>query len=175
MNRFATHVIRVLVIAAYALNAVAQTDDGTVSPAPAAAETDTVFRPVGIGTTAPTVALTIDTGAVRAEQNLITSQEYDHRVAGVVSAEPGVILGVAGDSKEMVATTGRVKVNVDATRSAIRVGDLLVTSARPGVAMKSEPVEINGRRFHQPGTIIGKALEPLASGIGEILVLLSLQ
>jgi hypothetical protein len=31
------------------------------------------------------------------------------------------------------------------------------------------------RSFHQPGTIIGKALEPLASGKGEILVLLSLQ
>ena len=41
--------------------------------------------------------------------------------------------------------------------------------------MKSEPMEINGRRFHQPGTIIGKALEPLDAGTGEILVLLSLQ
>ncbi|HEV7240019.1 MAG TPA: hypothetical protein VGQ36_12340 [Thermoanaerobaculia bacterium] len=44
-----------------------------------------------------------------------------------------------------------------------------------GVAMRSVPFEINGRRFHQPGTIIGKALEPLPSGEGEILVLLSLQ
>jgi hypothetical protein len=29
--------------------------------------------------------------------------------------------------------------------------------------------------MHAPGTIIGKALEPLAGGKGEILVLLSLQ
>jgi hypothetical protein len=36
-------------------------------------------------------------------------------------------------------------------------------------------MEINGRQFHQPGTIIGKALEPLDGGVGEILVLLSLQ
>ncbi len=100
---------------------------------------------------------------------------YDTSVAGVVSAQPGVLLGVASDSKEQIATTGRVKVRVDATRSPIRVGDLLVTSDVPGTAMRSEPMEINGRRFHQPGTIIGKALEPLASGTGEILVLLSMQ
>jgi hypothetical protein len=29
--------------------------------------------------------------------------------------------------------------------------------------------------IHRPGTIIGKALEPLEGGVGEILVLLSLQ
>ncbi|HEX2120054.1 MAG TPA: hypothetical protein VHL59_00290 [Thermoanaerobaculia bacterium] len=111
----------------------------------------------------------------RSDEVMPSSQEYDEHVAGVVSAQPGLILGVGSDSKEMVATTGRVKVKVDATRAPIRIGDLLVSSGKPGTAMKSEPMEIGGRRFHQPGTIIGKALEPLASGEGEILVLLSLQ
>jgi hypothetical protein len=74
-----------------------------------------------------------------------------------------------------VATTGRVKVKVDATRAPIKVGDLLVTSEAEGFAMKSEPIKIGGRKIHAPGTIIGKALEPLASGTGEMLVLLSLQ
>jgi hypothetical protein len=55
------------------------------------------------------------------------------------------------------------------------VGDLLVTSDSEGVAMKSIPVDLGGTQIHRPGTIIGKALEPLASGTGEILVLLSLQ
>jgi hypothetical protein len=41
--------------------------------------------------------------------------------------------------------------------------------------MKSEPVKVGGRLMHMPGTLIGKALEPLAKGRGEILVLLSLQ
>lgn len=42
--------------------------------------------------------------------------------------------------------------------------------------MKSVPVELlGGTRIHRPGTIIGKALEPLEKGTGEILVLLSLQ
>ena len=100
---------------------------------------------------------------------------YDTMVAGVVSAQPGIILGVAGEKKETVATTGRVRVRVDATKRAVHVGDLLVTSAKPGMAMSSEPVEVAGITMHRPGTILGKALEPLASGEGEILVLLSLQ
>lgn len=44
-----------------------------------------------------------------------------------------------------------------------------------GYAMKSQPLDLNGRKIHQPGTVIGKALEPLTGGEGEILVLLSLQ
>jgi hypothetical protein len=100
---------------------------------------------------------------------------YDTAVAGVVSAQPGLILGEAGDSKARIATTGRVKVRVDATTRPINIGDLLVTSDRPGMAMLSEPLDLGAVKIHRPGTLIGKALEPLASGQGEILVLLSLQ
>jgi hypothetical protein len=100
---------------------------------------------------------------------------YDTRVAGVISARPGLSLGEAGEGRVLVATTGRVKVRVDATRGAIRIGDLIVTSDVAGVAMRSEPVSFGGVAMHRPGTIIGKALESLAGGTGEILVLLSLQ
>jgi hypothetical protein len=106
---------------------------------------------------------------------LASTTSYDMRVAGVVSAQPGIALGEAGEGKALVATTGRVKVKVDASRAAVRIGDLLVTSDVAGVAMKSEPISIGGRQMHAPGTIIGKALEPLDRGTGEILVLLSLQ
>jgi hypothetical protein len=100
---------------------------------------------------------------------------YDTSVAGVVSARPGIILGEGSASKEQVATTGRVRVRVDASKGAIQLGDLLVTSDIPGTAMKSEPIDVGGVSIHRPGTIIGKALEPLDRGEGEILVLLSLQ
>jgi hypothetical protein len=100
---------------------------------------------------------------------------YDTAVAGVISAQPGVLLGIEGTSKAKVATTGRVKVRVDASRGSIHAGDLLVSSDRSGMAMRSEPVEAGGVKMHRPGTLIGKALEPLESGQGEILVLLSLQ
>lgn len=110
-----------------------------------------------------------------ANEVMPSANEYDASVAGVVSEQPGLLLGVAGDSKEMIATTGRVKVKVDATRAPIRIGDLLVSSGKRGVAMKSQPVDVAGVTIHRPGTIIGKALEPLDGGEGEILVLLSLQ
>ena len=46
---------------------------------------------------------------------------------------------------------------------------------KAGVAMKSVPVDVAGIKLHRPGTVVGKALEPLEKGEGEILVLLSLQ
>jgi hypothetical protein len=104
-----------------------------------------------------------------------SSKVYDTRVARVISAQPGLTLGERGEGKVLVATTGRVLVKVDATRAPIQVGDLLVTSNEGGIAMKSEPLDLGGVAIHRPGTIIGKALEPLRNGIGEILVLLSLQ
>jgi hypothetical protein len=104
-----------------------------------------------------------------------STESYDPRVAGVISAQPGIALGEKGDGKVLVATTGRVKIKVDATMTSIRIGDLLVSSDVPGMAMKSEPIEMAGRKMHMPGTLIGKALEPLEKGMGEILVLLSLQ
>lgn len=122
---------------------------------------------------APGTVVTLD--PQRGNHVVASSAAYDTSVAGVVSAQPGIVLGVAGTDKAVVATTGRVNVRADATQHPIHIGDLLVSSDVPGVAMKSEPMMINGRSFHQPGTIIGKALEPLDRGRGEILVLLSLQ
>lgn len=111
----------------------------------------------------------------QSNQVTASTHAYDTKVAGVVSARPGLVLGEAGENKAMVATTGRVKVKVDATRAPIKVGDLLVTSEKEGLAMKSEPLDLGGTPIHRPGTLIGKALEPLEKGTGEILVLLSLQ
>lgn len=121
----------------------------------------------------PGTVVTLNRG--RTNEVMASTVAYDTAVAGVVSAQPGISLGIEGEGKEQVATTGRVKVRVDARTAPIAVGDLLVTSATPGMAMRSEPVEIGGHRFHKPGTIIGKALEPLEGGMGEVLVLLSMQ
>jgi hypothetical protein len=77
--------------------------------------------------------------------------------------------GSAADGNYPVALTGRVWVYADATRSAIKPGDLLTTSAIPGHAMKVT----NYSRAH--GAIIGKAMTGLKSGCGLVLVLVSLQ
>lgn len=112
---------------------------------------------------------------VKNNQVVASTQSYDSRVAGVISLQPGIALGERGEGRVLVAATGRVKVKVDASNGPIRIGDLLVTSDKEGVAMKSIPIEFGSARIHRPGTLIGKALEPLAQGTGEILVLLSLQ
>lgn len=111
----------------------------------------------------------------RANHVVPSAEAYDTAVAGVVSSKPAIILGTPGKSKVTVATTGRVKVRAEATHGPIAIGDLLVTSDTAGVAMKSEAVVVGGVKMQRPGTLIGKALEPLPSGSGEILVLLSLQ
>ena len=113
--------------------------------------------------------------STKSNQVIAATQSYDSRVAGVISLKPGLTLGEQGEGRVLVATTGRVKLKVDASNGPIQIGDLLVTSDREGYAMKSLPIDVGGARIHRPGTLIGKALEPLAKGTGEILVLLSLQ
>jgi hypothetical protein len=112
---------------------------------------------------------------VAPNQVLAASRAYDTRVAGAVSAQPGLLLGEASATKAMVAQSGRVKVKVDAKYGAIKIGDLLVTSPTPGHAMRSRPLRIGDQSLHRPGTLVGKALEALPKGKGEILVLLTLQ
>jgi len=111
----------------------------------------------------------------QSNQVMASVNAYDTRVAGVISETPGLMLGESGQGKVLVATTGRVTVKVDAINGPIQIGDLLVTSDKAGVAMKSVPIDIGGVQIHRPGTLIGKALEPMKNGTGEILVLLSLQ
>jgi hypothetical protein len=102
------------------------------------------------------------------------TRPYDTRVAGVISGAGGVNPGIALrqdgvlEGGQNVALTGRVYVQSDATFGAIRPGDLLTTSSRPGHAMVADP-----RRA--PGAILGKAMTPLAKGQGLVLVLVSLQ
>jgi hypothetical protein len=126
--------------------------------------------PVGRELAAGTVVVAIDGGVVDASLT-----PYDTAVVGVVSPQPGIILGEPGPDKALIAQSGRVRVKVDASSGAVRVGDLLVTSPKPGMAMRSQPLNVGGATFHRPGTLLGKALEPLPSGEGEILVLLTLQ
>lgn len=122
---------------------------------------------------APGTVVTID--PLEANHVLATTRAYDTAVAGVISPQPGITLGERGPSKALVATTGRVRVHVTAEQRPVHAGDLLVASDEPGVAMASVPVDLNGIAIHRPGTVIGKALESLQSGHGDILVLLTLQ
>jgi hypothetical protein len=84
----------------------------------------------------------------------------DRSVVGVARAD-------AAAGQVEVALGSVVEVRADAGYGAIFAGDLLASSPTPGAAMVTTTVE--------PGTILGKALEPLASGIGTIRVLVTLR
>lgn len=116
-----------------------------------------------------TVVVLEDDGTVRA-----SAHEFDRRVAGVVSGagayKPGIVLDrhVGVGHRQPIALIGKVFCKVDATFGAIEVGDLLTSSPTPGHAMRTADA---GRAF---GAVLGKALQPLASGRGLIPILVAL-
>ena len=97
---------------------------------------------------------------------------YSTKVAGIISTSPGVILGNKAadeatdkweDSRPVLAVTGRVPCKVSAENGPIQIGDLLVASSTPGIAMK-------GNSDKAMGAVVGKAMEPLDEGEGTIVV-----
>jgi hypothetical protein len=95
-----------------------------------------------------------------------SSRAYDYTVAGVISEKPSLNLS-KGDAKNHppLALAGLVKCKVTDENGAIKRGDLLVTSSKPGHAMRADLDKI------KPGMIVGKALEPWEKGEGKITVL----
>jgi hypothetical protein len=88
----------------------------------------------------------------------------------------GISASAASASGEVpVFQYGTTWVRVDAQYGPIARGDLLVTSPTPGHAMMAQPKIVEGVPIYTSGTIIGKALEPLATGTGLIKVLVMLR
>jgi hypothetical protein len=104
-----------------------------------------------------------------------SSTAYDKRVAGVISGagdyKPGIVLDKQHSQRGRlpIGLLGKVFCKVDAQYGAIEIGDLLTTASTLGHAMKaSDPLKAFG-------TVIGKALRPLADGQGLIPILVALQ
>jgi hypothetical protein len=101
---------------------------------------------------------------------------YDKRVAGVVSGAGRYRPGMMLDSRNVgphrscpLALIGKVYCKVDARPSPIEVGDLLTTSMTAGHAMKAADPS------NAFGTVLGKALTELDTGIGLLPILVCLQ
>ena len=75
----------------------------------------------------------------------------------------------------LVVVQGPGQVKVDAVAGAIRPGDLLSSAGTAGHATRAATVTIEGVRTVVPGTILGKALEPLDAGRKLIYVYVTLQ
>ena len=99
----------------------------------------------------------------------LTRSACSSLVAGVVSTQPGFLLGqdVSPENRALLALSGIVPVKVTDEGGLIRLGDLLVSSSTPGHAMRWSGVEPCSC------ALVGKALEPMNQESGVILVLLT--
>ena len=122
----------------------------------------------------PGDVLEIDANADR--HLALSHHAYATLVAGIYSTKPGVLATPhnmddhsAKSTEVPLAVIGIVPCKVTAENGAIDRGDLLVTSSRPGYAMKGTD------RSRLVGAVVGKALQPLAADTGMIEVLITLQ
>jgi hypothetical protein len=104
----------------------------------------------------------------------LANEPYSTSVAGVYSTKPGIlasphdIQSAALKDEIPLAIVGVVPCKVTTENGPIRPGDLLVASSTPGHAMRGTD------RSRLTGAVLGKALQPLASGKGTIEALVSL-
>jgi hypothetical protein len=102
-------------------------------------------------------------------------------IVGVYSTRPAVLavgshgIGDSLKGEVPVAMLGVVPTKVSAENGAIRPGDLVTAARTPGYAMKAKALIVRGTRIYSSGTILGKALQPLAHGTGVVRVLLMLR
>lgn len=105
----------------------------------------------------------------------VSDAPYDTRVAGILSGagdyRPAIVLDrkPEREGRRPIALVGKVWCKVEADSAPIGVGTLLTTSSLPGRAMAATDRE---RAF---GAVLGKALAPLAAGVGMVPVLVGLQ
>jgi hypothetical protein len=105
----------------------------------------------------------------------LSSKPYSTLVAGVYATKPGVLLTEENIDDELtdkvpMGVIGVIPTKVCGENGPIRRGDLLVTSGKPGHAMKADPDKV------KPGQVIGKALETFSGeGTGLIKVLVNVR
>ena len=106
---------------------------------------------------------------------LKSSTPYSTGVTGIYSTKPGVVGRRQHTAREHMkeevpmAMTGIVPTKVSAENGPIKPGDLLVSSSKPGYAMKGTD------RSQMLGAVIGKAIGHLDSGTGIIEAVVTLQ
>jgi hypothetical protein len=117
-------------------------------------------------------AVTRKTPTGGAEDARREGTSFPERVTETIREEPA-----APGEYLSVVYRGLARVKVDATASPIGVGDPLSVSNTVGRAMRAQQSAVEGAAAAgcSPGTVVGKAVEPLSHGQGFIWVLVDLQ
>ncbi|MBA4372324.1 MAG: hypothetical protein C0402_05630 [Thermodesulfovibrio sp.] len=113
--------------------------------------------------------------SLRADRTVALSSEANSaRVVGVYATKPGVLLSDLHIDEDIsarvpVGVLGVIPTKVSGENGSIRRGDLIVTAATPGYAMKAGASPA-------AGTVLGKALQEFVGpGTGLILVLVNVK
>ncbi len=110
---------------------------------------------------------------------VLATEPYQDALAGVHSTKPALLGGAQEGAdltgKAPLAVSGIVPVKVTDENGPIVPGDPLTSSSTPGRAMKASKITIGGVAFYPSGVILGKALQPHASGHGLVEALVVLQ
>jgi len=84
--------------------------------------------------------------------------------------------GAAGPGDYLLLVIqGPAQVKTESLAGAIEAGTLLSSCETPGCAGKAAEVSIEGHVMHLPGTVVGKALQPLTTGEDMIYAFIALQ
>jgi hypothetical protein len=81
---------------------------------------------------------------------------------------------IAPDEYLLLVVQGPAQVKASALNGAIQAGDLLSSANQPGHAARATTVSIEAASTVLPGTILGKALEPLDEGDAQIYIYVTL-
>ena len=135
------------------------------------------YEVAAAGSVKPLPGMVVAIDAAQIGQMRVVGKAYDKAVGGIISGangiQPGITLrqsGTVADGTFPVASIGRVWCWCDADANGpIEAGDMLTTSDTPGHAMRVSDFS------RANGSIIGKAMSPLRSGRGLVLVLVSLK
>jgi len=152
-------------------------DDSGVSPSAQPAPADAQPKPAAIGQDGKSADLAgASAGSGGAIAGSVAANAAGGPLAKTADGAPDPLAATYRATGRLpLAVLGVVPTKVCAENGAINPGDLLTTSSLPGHAMKALPVTVGGMAIYQPGTLIGKALEPMSGETGVIQVLVTLQ
>lgn len=100
------------------------------------------------------VSLSSETGNL-----LLTTQEYDEKMFGVITLSPAVVLRTVGLNTPIVRS-GEVQVNVTTLNGSIGIGDYVTSSAIPGKGQRASELT---------GYVLGVALQSFTPADGTLI------
>ena len=96
-----------------------------------------------------------------------SAKPFDNRIIGVVVEFPVISSGEKTDNTRAVLSSGQAVVNVTAQRGAIKVGDFITSSSKPGVGQKADTAGfILGRSLGEYSDTNQDGQVPVAVNIG---------